>query len=83
MEEPDKIRQEKHNYYNPENLACLLSRDCKHWKDYNLRIKGFKIFYTFSGIDESQICLLNWFKKDYFDNPLNGALICCSSDRKD
>ena len=49
MEEPDKIRQEKHNYYNPENLACLLSRDCKHWKDYNLRIKGFKIFYTFSG----------------------------------
>ena len=75
MEEPDKIRQEKHNYYNPENLAYLLSRDCKYWKDYSLRIKGFKIFCEFSGIDDSQICLLNWFKKDYFKNPLNGALI--------
>ena len=75
MEEPDKIIREKHNYYDPENLAYLLSRDCKYWKDYSFRIKGFKIFCAFSGIDDSQVCLLNWFKKDYFKNPLNGALI--------
>ena len=75
MEESDKVRKEEHNYYNPENIACILSRDCKHWEDYNLRIKNFNIFWTPSGIDESQICLLNWFKRDYFKNPLNGALI--------
>ncbi len=37
--------------------------------------KPFKVFMDFHPIEDNIICLLNWFKKDYFKNPLNGALI--------
>ena len=75
MEEPDDVKKEECNMEEYENLACLLSRDCKHWNQYRLGIKAFKMFLSSSGVDKQQLCLLNWFKKDYFKNPLNGSLI--------
>ena len=80
MEEPketrvmDCTREEEHNF------SFLLKHHCKHYNEYRLGIKPFKVFMDFHPIEDNIICLLNWFKlnwfkKDYFANTLNGALI--------
>lgn len=75
MEEPketrvmDCTREEEHNF------SFLLKHHCKHYNEYRLGIKPFKVFMDFHPIEDNIICILNWFKKDYFKNPLNGALI--------
>lgn len=57
------------------NLSFLLKHHCKHYNEYKLGIKPFKVFMNFQPIDDNIICLLNCFNKDYFDNPLNCTLI--------
>lgn len=74
MEESKETRvmdctREEHNF------SFLLKHHCKHYNEYRLGIKPFKVFMDFHPIEDNIICLLNWFKKDYFANTLNGALI--------
>lgn len=60
-------------------FSPLLRRDIKEWSDYFFDIEGIDLFLNISkvsGEDETElICLLNWFKRDYFKNKLNGSLI--------
>ena len=60
-------------------FSPLLRRDIKEWSDYFFDIEGIDLFLNISKIsseDETElICLLNWFKRDYFKNKLNGSLI--------
>ncbi len=60
-------------------FSPLLRRDIKEWSDYFFDIEGIDLFLNISKIsseDETElICLLNWFKRDYFKNKLNGGLI--------
>ena len=60
-------------------FSPLLRRDIKEWSDYFFDIEGIDLFLNISKVsseDETElICLLNWFKRDYFKNKLNGSLI--------
>ena len=75
MEEPKETRVMNCTREEDHNFSFLLKHHCKHYNEYRLGIKPFKVFMDFHPIEDNIICLLNWFKKDYFANPLNGALI--------
>ena len=75
MKRPDIWLGRKKCYKEGENLACLLSRYCKEWDDYKLCMTPFRIFSISGEFNEVQVCLLNWFKRDYFNNPLNESLV--------
>ena len=75
MEEPKETRVMNCTRKEEHNFSFLLKHHCKHYGEYRLGIKPFKVFMDFHPIEDNIICLLNWFKKDYFKNPLNGTLI--------
>lgn len=75
MKRPDIGLGRKECYKEGENLAYLLSRDCKDWNNYRLCMTPFRIFSISGELNEVQVCLLNWFKRDYFNNSLNGSLV--------
>ena len=47
--------------------------------DYNFYIEGIMLFFDVDKVDfEDQteiVCLLNWFKKDYFKTKLSGSIV--------
>ena len=75
------------NAYNDcesENLSLfgfsqLLRREFPNWRDYNFDIQGILLFLDGDKVDfedETEfVCLLNWFKKDYFKTKLSGSII--------
>ena len=75
------------NAYNDcesENLSLfgfspLLRREIPNWRDYNFDIQGILLFLDGDKVDfedETEfVCLLNWFKKDYFKTKLSGSII--------
>lgn len=75
------------NAYNDcesENLSLfgfspLLRREISNWRDYNFDIQGILLFLDGDKVDfedETEfVCLLNWFKKDYFKTKLSGSII--------
>ncbi len=60
-------------------FSPLLRREISNWRDYNFYIQGIKLFFDVDKVDfedETEfVCLLNWFKKDYFKNKLSGSTI--------
>lgn len=75
------------NAYNDcesENLSLFgfspfLRREIPNWRDYNFDIQGILLFLDGDKVDfedETEfVCLLNWFKKDYFKTKLSGSII--------
>lgn len=65
-------------------FSPLLRRDIKNWRDYIFNIEGIHLFLNINKIsseDETElICLLNWFKKDYFKNKLSDSIIFYITD---
>ena len=60
-------------------FSPLLRREILNWRDYSFYIEGIKLFFDIDKVDfEDQteiVCLLNWFKKDYFKNKLSGSIV--------
>ncbi len=60
-------------------FAPLLRREIPNWRDYNFAIWGTSLFIDIDKVifeDETEfVCLLNWFKKDYFKNKLSGSIV--------
>ena len=60
-------------------FSPLLRREFPNWRDYNFYIEGIMLFFDVDKVDfEDQteiICLLNWFKKDYFKTKLSGSIV--------
>ena len=60
-------------------FAPLLRREFPNWRDYKFAIWGTSLFIDIDKVifeDETEfVCLLNWFKKDYFKNKLSGSTI--------
>ena len=72
------------NDFKSEDLSwCgfspLLRREIPNWRDYSFDIQGIMLFLDINKVDfEDQteiVCLLNWFKKDYFKNKLSGSIV--------
>ena len=75
------------NAYNDcesENLSLfgfspLLRREISNWQDYSFDIQGILLFLDDDKADfedETEfVCLLNWFKKDYFKTKLSGSIV--------
>ena len=75
------------NAYNDcesENLSLfgfspLLRREISICQDYSFDIQGILLFLDGDKVDfedETEfVCLLNWFKKDYFKTKLSGSII--------
>ena len=75
------------NAYNDcesENLSLfgfspLLRREISNWQDYSFDIQGILLFLDGDKADfedETEfVCLLNWFKKDYFKTKLSGSIV--------
>ena len=79
-----KLGKNAYNDCESENLSLfgfspLLRREISNWRDYNFYIEGIMLFFDVDKVDfEDQteiVCLLNWFKRDYFNNPLNESLV--------
>ena len=60
-------------------FAPLLRREFPNWIDYDFTIQGTTLFIDIDKVifeDETEfVCLLNWFKKDYFKNKLSGCIV--------
>ena len=60
-------------------FAPLLRREFPNWIDYDFTIQGTTLFIDIDKVifeDETEfVCLLNWFKKDYFKNKLSGSIV--------
>ena len=60
-------------------FSPLLRREIPNWRDYNFYIEGIMLFFDVDKVDfEDQteiVCLLNWFKKDYFKTKLSGSIV--------
>ena len=60
-------------------FSPLLRREIPNWRDYNFYIEGIMLFLDINKVDfEDQteiVCLLNWFKKDYFKTKLSGSIV--------
>ena len=60
-------------------FSPLLRREIPNWRDYSFYIEGIKLFIDGDKVDfedETEfVCLLNWFKKDYFKNKLSGSIV--------
>ena len=60
-------------------FSPLLRREFSNWRDYNFDIQGIMLFLDINKVDfEDQteiVCLLNWFKKDYFKTKLSGNIV--------
>ena len=60
-------------------FSPLLRREFPNWKDYNFDIQGIMLFLGIDKVDFEDatefVCLLNWFKKDYFKNKLSGCIV--------
>ena len=60
-------------------FSPLLRREIPNWRAYSFDIKGIMLFLDINKVDfEDQteiVCLLNWFKKDYFKTKLSGSTI--------
>lgn len=70
--------------FKNENLSWygffpLLRREIPNWRDYDFDIQGIMLFFDVDKVDfEDQteiVCLLNWFKKDYFKTKLSGSIV--------
>ena len=70
------IKSEDLSWYG---FSPLLRREFSNWRDYNFDIQGIMLFLDINKVDfEDQteiVCLLNWFKQDYFKNKLSGSTI--------
>lgn len=60
-------------------FSPLLRREIPNWRAYSFDIKGIMLFLDINKVDfEDQteiVCLLNWFKKDYFKTKLSGSIV--------
>ena len=60
-------------------FAPLLRREFPNWRDYDFTIQGTTLFIDIDKVifeDETEfVCLLNWFKKDYFKNKLSSSIV--------
>ena len=60
-------------------FSPLLRREIPNWRAYSFDIKGILLFLDGDKADfedETEfICLLNWFKKDYFKTKLSGSIV--------
>ncbi len=60
-------------------FAPLLRREFPNWIDYDFTIQGTTLFIDIDKVifeDETEfVCLLNWFKKDYFKNKLSSSIV--------
>ena len=79
-----ELGENANNNYESEDLSWfgfspLLRREIPNWRDYSFYIEGIKLFFDIDKVDfEDQteiLCLLNWFKKDYFKNKLSGSIV--------
>ena len=70
------VKSEDLSWYG---FSPLLRREFSNWRDYNFDIQGIMLFLDINKVDfEDQteiVCLLNWFKKDYFKNKLSGSIV--------
>lgn len=70
------IKSEDLSWYG---FSPLLRREFSNWRDYNFDIQGIMLFLDINKVDfEDQteiVCLLNWFKKNYFKNKLSGSIV--------
>ena len=60
-------------------FSPLLRKEIPNWRAYSFDIKGIMLFLDINKVDfEDQteiVCLLNWFKKDYFKTKLSGSIV--------
>ena len=60
-------------------FSPLFRREIPNWRAYSFDIKGIMLFLDINKVDfEDQteiVCLLNWFKKDYFKTKLSGSIV--------
>ena len=79
-----ELGENANNNYESEDLSWfgfspLLRREIPNWRDYSFYIEGIKLFIDGDKVDfedETEfVCLLNWFKKDYFKNKLSGSIV--------
>ena len=60
-------------------FSPLLRREISNWHDYSFDIQGILLFLDDDKADfedETEfVCLLNWFKKDYFKTKLSGSIV--------
>ena len=79
-----ELGEDANNDCESENLSWfgfspLLRREISNWRDYSFDIEGILLFLDINKVDfedETEfVCLLNWFKKDYFKNKLSGSIV--------
>ena len=79
-----KLGKNANDACESENLSWhgfspLLRREFPNWRDYNFDIQGIMLFFGIDKVDFEDatefVCLLNWFKKDYFKTKLSGSII--------
>ena len=78
------LGEDANNDCESENLSLfgfspLLRREISNWHDYSFDIQGILLFLDGDKADfedETEfVCLLNWFKKDYFKTKLSGSIV--------
>ena len=66
-------------YLSLFGFSPLLRREISNCQDYSFDIQGILLFLDGDKVDfedETEfVCLLNWFKKDYFKNKLSGSIV--------
>ena len=79
-----ELGEDANNDCKSENLSLfgfspLLRREISNWHDYSFDIQGILLFLDGDKADfedETEfVCLLNWFKKDYFKTKLSGSIV--------
>ena len=79
-----ELGEDANNDCESENLSLfgfspLLRREISNWHDYSFDIQGILLFLDGDKADfedETEfVCLLNWFKKDYFKTKLSGSIV--------
>ena len=79
-----ELGKNAYNVCESENLSLfgfspLLRRKISNWQDYSFDIQGILLFLDGDKADfedETEfVCLLNWFKKDYFKTKLSGSIV--------
>ena len=79
-----ELGENGNNDFKSENLSWygfspLLRREISNWHDYSFDIQGILLFLDGDKADfedETEfVCLLNWFKKDYFKTKLSGSIV--------